>query len=332
MPKNNGPIFIGGLDRCGKTLLRAFLVSHPNIAIPEIGSNYWTFFYKRYGDLVQQENFERCLSDMQNYTHVSLLNPNMAQIRRDFWKGEPTYERLFALLNQQYAEQEGKPRWGDQTGLIERYAEQVFSAYPGSKMLHLIRDPRDRYEASLAKHPNGKGGVGGATARWLLTTHQAKRNVDHFPDRYKIVQYETLVREPELTLSEVCTFLEEDFSTDMLGMKGAPEFRDKILRGVYGKVGSNLISTSFIGRFKQSVPKEEIAFMQMLAGGRMRTYGYKMENIHFSATEWIKYFSKTYPDNWMRMITWLTMEKVQRHFPAQFGRTPPRDKIRLVSA
>ncbi len=332
MLKNNSPIFIGGLDRCGKTLLRALLVSHPHIAIPEIGSNYWTFYYKRYGDLAQEQNFERCLSDMQNYTHVSLLNPNMAQIRRDFWKGEPTYERLFALFNQQYAGQQGKPRWGDQTGLIERFADQVFAAYPGSKMLHLIRDPRDRYEASIAKHPHGKGRIGGATARWLLTTRQASRNFACYPDRYKIIQYETLVREPEHTLRDICAFLDEDFYADMLEMNGAPDFRDKILRGTYGEVGSNLISTNFIGRYKQSVPKEELAFMQMLAGKRMQAYGYELEEIHFSATEWIKYFTKTYPDNWMRMTTWLTMEKVQRHFPAQFGRTPPQDKIRLVSA
>src|SRR5512133_1603979 len=40
-----GPIFIGGPDRCGKTTLQAFLSSHPNIAIPAVGSNFWTYFY-----------------------------------------------------------------------------------------------------------------------------------------------------------------------------------------------------------------------------------------------------------------------------------------------
>ena len=45
-----GPIYIGGLDRCGKTTMRAFLVSHPNIAIPAVGSNMWTYFYGQFGD------------------------------------------------------------------------------------------------------------------------------------------------------------------------------------------------------------------------------------------------------------------------------------------
>src|SRR5512146_167966 len=139
-----GPIFIGGLDRCGKTLLRALLVSHPRIAIPEIGSNYWTFFYGQYGDLAKSENFERCLGAMLRYTHVSLLQPDVERIRREFHQGPATYARLFQLFNEQYAEREGKPRWGDQSGLIEQYARQVLSAYAGSKMIHMLRDPRDR--------------------------------------------------------------------------------------------------------------------------------------------------------------------------------------------
>ena len=86
MIENKGPIFIGGLDRCGKTLLRALLVSHPRIAIPEIGSNYWTFFYKKYGDISLEENFESCLSDMSIYARVTLLNPDFDLIRREFFK------------------------------------------------------------------------------------------------------------------------------------------------------------------------------------------------------------------------------------------------------
>ena len=56
MQTNSRPIFIGGLDRCGKTTLRAFLVSHPNISIPAVGSNMWTYFYGQFGDLSDPEN------------------------------------------------------------------------------------------------------------------------------------------------------------------------------------------------------------------------------------------------------------------------------------
>ncbi len=332
MTKNNGPIFIGGLDRCGKTLLRAFLVSHPRIAIPEIGSNYWTFFYKRYGDLSKEENFERCLADMQRYTHVTLINPDFGLIRTEFEKSEPSYERLFALFNQQYADRLGKPRWGDQTGLIERFADQILFAYKGSKIIHMLRDPRDRYEASIAKHPNGKGKIGGATARWLLTTRIAQHNLKKYPKQYKIVQYEQLVQDTANVLQGLCEFLDEEYSTDMLEMKGASEFREKILRGAYGNKGPGLISTEFIGRYRQVIAKEELKFMQNLAGNSMKSFGYELDEIRLSPAESLKYRTRTFPDNLVRLTSWLALEKIQRLYPAQFGKTPPEDKIRLVNA
>jgi hypothetical protein len=115
MDDQRGPIFIGGPDRCGKTTLQAFLSSHPNIAIPAVGSNYWTYFYGQYGDLSKPENFKRCLDAMLKYKHALFLKPDADRIRREFWEGEPTYARLFALFHQHYAEREGKPV-GDQTG------------------------------------------------------------------------------------------------------------------------------------------------------------------------------------------------------------------------
>jgi len=328
IPVEQGPIFIGGLDRCGKTLLRALLVSHPNIAIPAIGSNYWTFFYGHYGDLGRRQNFERCLADMLNYTHVSLLNPDVNRIRSEFSQGKPTYARLFALFNQQYAEREGKPRWGDQSGLIERYADAVYAAYPGAKIIHMIRDPRDRYEASIALHPHGKGRVGGATARWLYSVGLARRNMKRHPGHYRVVYYESLVRLPEETLQEICRFLSEEYSPSLLTMEGAPEFRQKIQQGKYGKDRSALISQEFIGRYRNSVPKDEIAFMQSLAGRKMVAQGYPLEPVRLTARERLRFYAVAWPLNLTRMLGWLATETLQQNFPSLFRRSLPPSKMK----
>jgi hypothetical protein len=235
---------------------------------------------------------------------------------------------LFALFNQQYAEKQEKSRWGDQTGLIERYADQVFKAYPGVKMIHMVRDPRDRYEASLALHPKGKGRVGGATARWLYSVNLALRNLKHYPNSYKIVRYESLVCEPEKTLQEICTFLGEEYTPALLTMEGAPDFREKVRRGAYGNSGPELISKEFIGRYRKSVSKEEIAFMQRHVGRQMVNNGYSLEPIHFSIYESLKYFLSVWPLNIARMFTWLTVELLQHNFPLVFGRKPPQDKVK----
>ena len=89
----------------------------------------------------------------------------------------------------------------------------------------MIRDPRDRYHASLTLWPNGKGRAGGATARWLYSLALAQRNLQKYPDRYQVVRFETLVRQPEQTLRDVCDFLGEAYVPAMLAMEGDPERR-----------------------------------------------------------------------------------------------------------
>lgn len=323
-----GPIFIGGLDRCGKTMMQAFLTSHPNISIPAVGSNMWTFFYGQYGNLARPENFERCLAAMLRYKHVRFLQPDPERIRREFEQGQPTYARLFALFQQHYAEQAGKPRWGDQSGLIERYADLIFAAYPDAKMIHMLRDPRDRYEASLAAWQQGKGRAGGATARWLYSVKLARRNLRRYPDRYKVVRYETLVSQPEDTLREVCAFLGEVYAPAMLAMESAPTYRDKLGQGGNGQVGQSLVSTKYIGRFRTGVPRREIAFMQAHAWREMVAYQYELEPLKFSLKERVLFYLVDWPSNLARMVAWHTLETVQHNFPVLMGRTPTSDKFK----
>jgi hypothetical protein len=295
---NRGPIIIGGPDRCGKTLLRALLVSHPNIAIPAVGSNYWTFFYGQFGDLGQPENFERCLAAMLRYKHALFLQPDAERIRREFWQGEPTYGHLFALFHQHYAEREGKSRWGDQTGLIERYADQVFAAYPDARMIHMVRDPRDRYEASLALWPKGRMRAGGATARWRYSVRLARRNLRRYPERYKIVRYETLVRDPERTMREVCAFVGEEYAPAMLTLEGAMRFgrEDDEAREQHDD------------RARAALSPREVAFVQAYARRGMAAYGYQTRPVRLSLGDRLLFYCVDLPANLARAAAWRTLE------------------------
>lgn len=322
-----GPIYIGGLDRCGKTTMRAFLVSHPNIAIPAVGSNMWTYFYNQYGNLGQADNFERCLNALLQYKHVRFLQPDPDRIRLDFWQGEPTYARLFALFLSHFAEREGKPRWGAQTGLIERYAPQLFAAYPGLKIIHMLRDPRDRYEASLARWPAGKGRAGGAVARWLYSTRLAEQHVRNYPQQYKIVRFEAMVTQPEATLREVCAFLGETFMPEMLSMAGAPQQRDRLLQGADLIPGQCPVSPNYIGGYRGKVPQWELAFMQLYAGRKMKRYGYTPEPLALSLPERLRFALGTWPNQTARLVAWLMVEAGQQHFPAWLGRKPGQRMI-----
>ena len=134
------PIFIGGLDRSGKTLLRLSLSCHPHIALVR-RTNTWTEVYDRYGSLARPENLERCLAALLANRHVAALQLDMDRLRCEFRQGEPSYGRLFALLHGQYAERWGKRRWGEQLAFVEHYAEPLFASYPEARIIHMLRDP-----------------------------------------------------------------------------------------------------------------------------------------------------------------------------------------------
>ena len=320
------PIYIGGLDRSGKTTLRALLASHSNIAIPAVGSNMWTYFYRQFGDLARADNFERCLAAMLRYKHVAFLQPDPDRLRREFAEGAPTYARLFELFLVHFAEREQKPRWGVQTGLIERYADDLFDAHPGVKIVHMLRDPRDRYQASIDKWPKGKGRAGGAAARWRYSTKLAERHARRHADGYLIVRFEDLVAQTEATVREVCSFIGEQFEPAMMRMDGAIKHRALLLDG-RSPSDASILSDRYIGQFRSSVVTSEIAFIQMHTARRMRNHGYEPDRLGMSVTDKLRFACYDWPNQLVRMAAWQTVESAQQRLPRLVHRRPGRRMI-----
>ncbi|RPI35096.1 MAG: sulfotransferase [Chloroflexota bacterium] len=316
-----GPIFIGGLDSSGKTLLRLMLSSHPNISMSR-RTYMWTRFYNRYGDLSQPQNFERCFEAMLNQKPVQILRPDSQRIRREFWEGEPTYPNLFAIFHRHFAERMGKPRWGDQLGFIERYADPIFEAHPNARMIHMVRDPRDRYDLSLIPARRKRGRAGWNTARWLDSIQLAKNNQKRYPDRYMIVHYESLITNRQETLMKICAFIGEEFMPGMLTMRNAIRFGDDepgIVEG-YSRV-----PVAIPDKFRGPLPaKREVAFTQMYARHAMLSLGYPLEPVRLSLRDWLMFLVVDWPANLAGVIAWRTTEGKQpaNAIPASNGNQP----------
>lgn len=301
----HGPIFIGGLDRSGKTLLRLSLSLHPNIHITK-RTDLWVRFYDRYGDLDKGENLDRCLSDILSHKHIWALKPDGERIKREFLQGEHSYGRLFALFHQHYMEQTNKVRWGDQSELIEKFADPIVCAYPDAKIIQLIRDPRDRYSAAKKKWAKGKGKVGAATARWMVSLRMAKNNLKHHPENYLIVRYESLAAQPEQTLREVCAFLGEEFTPEMLLIAHVPGESWDIIQPEYPSLCHYL--PDFIGEYRGNLTKREVAFIQRFSSREMIQHNYPLKEIRFSPREFADFYLGFVPRNVLRMVAWKTLE------------------------
>lgn len=306
-PMEPRPVYVAGQERSGTSLMYALLASHPNIAMTR-RTNLWTHFYDQYGDLSEPENLNACLEMLGLYKRIRPLKLDPARVRNEFHQGEQTYGRLFAIIEGHYAERLGKPRWGDKSLHTERYADAIFAAYPHATILHMMRDPRDRYASALTRWEVNRSGVGGGAAVWLSSVKLANQNQKKYPERYKIVRYETLASEPEETLRDICAFIDEPFDPVMLTMNGAKSFRDEGGNSSYTTYKPGRISTRSIGRFRKVLSKRQINFLQLLCSKEMKALDYQLEQVQLPVQEKLIFYLLNVPDNLLRMAAWYLRE------------------------
>jgi Sulfotransferase family len=324
MPEEgSGPIFIAGLDRTGTSLLYALLASHPRIAMTR-RTNWWSYFDGRFGDLGDDRNLERCLTTMARYRRHRKLEPDFDRLRRDFVSGPRTYGRLFELLQRQHADRLGRPRWGDKSLHTERYAARVFGSFPDARIIHMIRDPRDRYASVLARwKERARGGVGAATAAWLASLDLAERHERAFPGRYMKLRYEDLAGRPDESLQALCSFIGEPYDPAMLTMAGARDFGSSGGNSSFGQFEPGRISAASIGRFRQVLRPADVHFVEAHAARRMLTVGYELEQPPLAARERLRYLVWDRPRAALFMAGWVLRERVRD----LLGRSPSESTL-----
>lgn len=274
------PVYIGGLAHSGKTVLRLMLMAQPHMMISR-RTRMWDRFYDRFGDLTRPQAFERCLAAMLEDKQVQTFEPDPERIRHEFGQGAPSYARLFALFHAHNAERLGKTRWGEQLGFIERLADPIFAAFPAAKMIHMVRDPRDRDTAvkSITHHRPGK--TGWVTASWIYSVGLACRNQQRYPGHYLAVRYESLISRPQETLRQVCAFLGEAFVPEMLAV-------------MEEDTAVSLPPLSW----------QEIVFTQTYAGRHMLAFNYPLAAPQFSLRDRLRFYFVDWPANRASMAVW----------------------------
>ncbi len=206
-----GPVFITGLSHSGKTPLRLALESSGEIAITR-KTYLWPKYSGRFGDLADPDNLRRCLDMIMSDPGVRRLNPDRDCIEAGFAEGSPTYSRLFASIHADHASRAGMPRWGDQLGSAERFADTILGELGEAVFLHLVRDPRER--AAFVSHAPGL--LGWETRKWIDSARRASSNTTRHPGRYHVIAYEAMAREPAETLQMICDRVDVCFSDRML--------------------------------------------------------------------------------------------------------------------
>lgn len=300
---NDSPVFVAGLERSGTSLMYALLASHPNISMTR-RTNFWRYFVDKYGELSDDNNLEACLGTMRVYKRLVVLDIDFDRLRREFVEGPRTYGRLYSLLERQVAERSGKRRWGDKSLEIERYADRILADFPKARILHMIRDPRDRLASVLTRWRTRRGDLGVATAAWLWSIRLASQHATAHPDNYLAVGYESLARSPEAVMQQVCDFIGEPYDESMLTMVGAGHFRDSGSNSSYGARQAGAIGTDSIGKYREVLTPHQIAFIQNMAGDELTRHGYELVPVAMSVGERLRYSSVAQPYHRSVMAAW----------------------------
>jgi hypothetical protein len=293
--QDDRPVFIGGLSYSGKTPLRLMLSSHTNLALSR-RTYMWQRYYRRFGDLADAGSFDRCLATMLAHPSIRALSPDEARIRRDFGRGPATYGRLFAVIHEQFAAAYGKERWGAQIGQIEEYADVIFADYPAARMIHMMSDPRQRWQrAANGRRRTGK--TGWETAKWLHSAHLARRNQARYAGRYLVVDDDSLAHEAEATLRTVCDFLGESYEPEMLTMEAAIRFGDDEETAGKDRPASGA----------RSLPRRDLAFTQAYAGRQIADFGYPIAPVRLSLKDQLLFNVLDRPANLACLVAWRTV-------------------------
>ncbi|MFP3913783.1 MAG: sulfotransferase family protein [Actinomycetota bacterium] len=282
------PLFLAGIDRSGIGLLGELLESHPDLAVTR-RLNFWDFYVDRFGDLGEPARLEACLGAMMSYTRIRRLEPDPDRLRAEFRAGEATYVRLFQLLQEQNAARLGKSRWADKSLMAEGHADAILSAFPDAVMIHILRDPRDRYASRATHRSAGRGGIGSGTAAWLWSARLARANARNHPGRYLVVRYEDLVARPEPVMRSVCDFAHLPFDPSVLSPVSAP--------------GRRLHSRS-VGRYRGDLTPGEIWFSQLAAGRMMRAWAYDIATLEWGKAEKMRYLATRMPRELAGLVLW----------------------------
>ncbi|MEF2144719.1 MAG: sulfotransferase [Desulfovibrionaceae bacterium] len=278
------PIFLCGHRKSGTTLLLSLMDGHDQLCVYPSDSSFFYAYYPRYaeGEYSEEQRKKRIIE-----TVYAAMESDAVK-----WKGECAldmkalekrfYERMQGkecspqiLLSEAvfaYHDMYGQPReplaWVEKTTSTEVYASQVFSWFPNARMIQLLRDPRDNF-ASLKSGWSARYSKRNEDVRDLMQSHlerakmaflMASANQELYgEERYLVLRFEDLVREPESVLQRIAAFAGVRYSDILL----QPRFMGNPWKGnnFDGKVFDRP-SAENVGRWKERITPEEAALIE----------------------------------------------------------------------
>jgi len=290
-PVDNTPFFVLGSQRSGTTMLRLMLNRHPRLGVPH-ESKFMIAFNSRlaeYIDLSSPMNARRLLDDIAQHKAVAaggLIEDRDAILDSDI----STFAQMIDVIMSEKARRMGKARWGDKTPFYITHIDELWSLFPDSKIVHLVRDGRD-VVVSQRNIEWMSSNIPKLAIDWKWkTTLCHKVGSVRGPDFFLEVRYEDLIVETERVLREICEFLGEDFSPSMLefheeGAENVPEESRQ-----WHQNSMRAPDPSKLGAWKRKLSVADRIIFEQNAGEALDLFGYEKECLQSTLGSRLKNF------------------------------------------
>lgn len=269
------PVFIGGCDRSGTTMLGAMLGTHNHcLCVPEsqfiidsLSSS------SSHPGNVELHKVWQAIKQHPRFLlwHLEIANP---LVERPDTK-QTTFSNLIEKIVQVYGKQAGKEAfhiWIDHTPTNTKHFATLQYIFQDAKLLHIVRDGR-AVAASILPLNWGPNTIDKAAYFWLRNLSYGLAAESYFsPDSVKRVKYENLVAMPEETLQKICTFIGITYHPQMVFGSGfqLPAYT----QNQHALVGKRP-DAGRINAWEQKLTTREIEIFENIAGDALQYLGYK---------------------------------------------------------
>jgi hypothetical protein len=272
------PVFIVGCPRSGTTLLRLMLSAHSRISISSEGAYIYRLRSTRpsYRDLSHPRHLKALYKELLPLleTEKFLSSPSFDQLLR--WVGQfgADLRSIITFYGTWEARAAGKERlawWGDNAPYHVYHVPFFNHLFPSSKLILMIRDPRDVYASSKAALDYDLHTAVGEWEKSLLDGVLAQSYLG--PERVRQLKYEDLVMAPRARLQDLCAFLGVEYEEAMFSYHHSDaakavaqlDHHKNLLRPVFA---------SSVGKYRKVLTQEEIATIHRRLYSPMTYLGY----------------------------------------------------------
>lgn len=277
------PFFIIGSGRCGTTLLRAMLQTHPAVHIPPETYVLGTLIkeYRLFSRLPWDAVIRLILSRLEYADHFDTHDISLRLLYYELIRQPRDVLNLAFVLDRFYRfhAETHKPsavRWGDKTPLNTNHLDEIRRVFPDALFIHLVRDGRDVVRSLMEMKIYD---LREAAALWSKRVRTAMDFEQRYPTQYLEIRYEALVTTPEMVIKRICSFLGLEFRESMLRHDELGMKLGDVEKHLFHANIKNPINPEAIGRWVQYFGESELGEVERALSPLLQELGYELSDV-----------------------------------------------------